>query len=158
MNSKDLYGLVKDLRATLGYRDHKFDKAALSIQKQYRGWKGRKDFLTLRRHVVKIQAHVRGHQTRKKYREFLWTVGVLEKVVLRWRRRGVGLRGFRSETILADEDEDEEEDIVKVFRKQKVDAALDQAYSRVLSMVESPRARQQYRRMLESYLEFKVKC
>jgi len=29
--------------------------AALSIQKKYRGWKGRKDFLALRKKVVKIQ-------------------------------------------------------------------------------------------------------
>ncbi|GKD52871.1 calmodulin-binding transcription activator 4-like protein isoform X2 [Tanacetum coccineum] len=29
--------------------------SALSIQKKYRGWKGRKDFLTLRKKVVKIQ-------------------------------------------------------------------------------------------------------
>ncbi|KAL0920212.1 hypothetical protein M5K25_009332 [Dendrobium thyrsiflorum] len=157
LTSKDIYGLIsssKNQRATRSYRDQKFDKAALSIQKKYRGWKGRKDFLTFRQHVVKIQAHVRGHQTRKKYRELLWTVGVLEKVVLRWRRKGAGLRGFRPEPILAEKDE--EEDIVKVFRKQKVDAALDQACSRVLSMVESPSARQQYRRMLESYHKAKA--
>ncbi|KAJ6810870.1 calmodulin-binding transcription activator 4-like isoform X2 [Iris pallida] len=131
-------------------RDTKFDKAALSIQKKYRGWKGRKDFLTLRQHIVKIQAHVRGYQARKKYKEFLWMVNVLEKIILRWRRKGVGLRGYRAEPELTDEGE-EEEDVVKVFRKQKVSPALDQAVSRVLSMVESPTARQQYRRMLERY-------
>lgn len=31
------------------------NSAALSIQKKYRGWKGRKDFLALRQKVVKIQ-------------------------------------------------------------------------------------------------------
>lgn len=86
---------------------------------------------------------------------FVSTVGVLEKAVLRWRRKGVGLRGYRAEPELIDEEE-EAEDIVKAFRKQKVDAAIEQAVSRVLSMVESPTSRQQYRRMLERYHQAKV--
>lgn len=32
--------------------------AALKIQKRYRGWKGRKDFLKIRDRIVKIQVHV----------------------------------------------------------------------------------------------------
>lgn len=90
---------------------------------------------------------------RKNYRVICWAVGVLDKVVLRWCRKGVGLRGFRSESDFID---DEEEDILKVFRKQKVDVATDNAVSRVLSMVDSPDARQQYRRMLEKYRQAKV--
>ncbi|KAL0372265.1 UNVERIFIED_CONTAM: Calmodulin-binding transcription activator 4 [Sesamum calycinum] len=132
-------------------RDH--NSAALSIQKKYRGWKGRKDFLAFRQKVVKIQAHVRGYQVRKNCK-VCWAVGILDKVILRWRRRGVGLRGFRhdSESIY----ENEDEDILKVFRKQKVDAAIDEAVSRVLSMVESPDARQQYHRILEKYRQAKA--
>lgn len=64
--SRDDYGLTEEdiqglsaaskfHRLFHGSHDQKFDKAALSIQKKYRGWKGRKDFLTLRQHVVKIQ-------------------------------------------------------------------------------------------------------
>lgn len=34
---------------------HDRNKAALSIQKKFRGWKGRKNFLTVRQHVVKLQ-------------------------------------------------------------------------------------------------------
>ncbi|KAE9601123.1 putative IQ motif, EF-hand binding, ankyrin repeat-containing domain-containing protein [Lupinus albus] len=132
-------------------REH--NSAALSIQKKYRGWKGRKDFLTLRQKVVKIQAHVRGYQVRKHCR-VLWAVGILDKVVLRWRRKGVGLRGFRQDIDTIDEDEDE--DILKVFRKQKVDVEINQAVSRVLSMVDSPNARQQYHRMLEKYHQAKA--
>lgn len=90
---------------------------------------------------------------RRKYK-FLWTVGVLEKVVLRWRRKGVGLRGFRAEPLPIDQSEDD--DILKVFRKQKVDVAVDEAVSRVLSIVDSPKARQQYRRILEGYRQAKV--
>jgi hypothetical protein len=32
-----------------------YDKAAVSIQKKYKGWKGRKHFLNMRRNAVKIQ-------------------------------------------------------------------------------------------------------
>ncbi|KAK8643472.1 hypothetical protein V6N13_012771 [Hibiscus sabdariffa] len=133
-----------------------YNSAALSIQKKFRGWKGRRDFLALRQKVVKIQAHVRGYQSRKHYKLICWAVGVLDKVVLRWRRKGVGLRGFRSELDSIDDENEDDEDILKVFRKQKVDAAIDEAFSRVLSMVDSVDARQQYRRMLERYSEAKA--
>ncbi|GJT31270.1 hypothetical protein Tco_0911545, partial [Tanacetum coccineum] len=99
-------------------------------------------------------AHVRGHQVRKHYKEFCWAVGIVEKVVLRWRRKGVGLRGFKQESAAIDESEDE--DILKVFRKEKVDASIDEAVSRVLSMVDSQQAREQYRRMLQKYRQAKV--
>lgn len=98
------------------------------------------------------QAHVRGYQVRKHYR-VLWAVGILDKVVLRWRRKGVGLRGFKPEIEI---NENEDEDILKVFRKQKVDVEIKEAVSRVLSMVKSPDARDQYHRMLEKYRQAKV--
>ncbi|KAM3303696.1 calmodulin-binding transcription activator 4 isoform X1 [Capsicum chacoense] len=150
--SNDIHGL--SAASKLAFRNTRdYNSAALAIQKKYRGWKGRKDFLAFRQKVVKIQAHVRGYQVRKQYK-VCWAVGILEKVVLRWRRRGVGLRGFRHDIESIDESEDE--DILKVFRKQKVDAALDEAVSRVLSMVESPGARQQYHRILEKYRQAKA--
>ncbi|XP_052151839.1 calmodulin-binding transcription activator 4 isoform X1 [Oryza glaberrima] len=138
-----------------------YDKAAVSIQKKFKGWKGRRHFLNMRRNAVKIQAHVRGHQVRKKYKTFVSTVSVLEKVILRWRRKGHGLRGFRAEqTAMAEAEEDDKDDddddfnddeAVKVFRRQKVDESVKEAMSRVLSMVDSPEARMQYRRMLEEF-------
>ncbi|KAF8378021.1 hypothetical protein HHK36_029354 [Tetracentron sinense] len=151
----EIHGLSAASKLAFGkFHAHKLDTAALSIQKKYRGWKGRKDYQALRQKVVKIQAHVRGHQVRQKYKVICWAVGVLDKAVLRWRRRGIGLRGFRLESEAINESEDE--DFLKVFRKQKVDMAIDEAVSRVLSMVESPEARQQYRRILESYRQAKV--
>ncbi|KAL3322385.1 hypothetical protein AABB24_039821 [Solanum stoloniferum] len=150
--SNDVLGL--SAASKLAFRNMRdYNSAALSIQKKYRGWKGRKDFLVFRQKVVKIQAHVRGYQVRMEYK-VCWAVGILEKVVLRWRRRGVGLRGFR----LEDEpiEESENEDILKLFRKQSVDAAINEAVSRVLSMVDSPEARQQYRRILEKYRQAKA--
>lgn len=74
--------------------------------------------------------------------------------MLRWRRKGAGLRGFRQEWESIDESDDE--DFLKVFRKQKVHVAIEKAFSRVLSMVHSTGARQQYRRMLEMYRQAKV--
>ncbi|KAE9454771.1 hypothetical protein C3L33_13343, partial [Rhododendron williamsianum] len=151
--SNDIQGLsVASKLALRNARDH--NTAALSIQKKFRGWKGRKDFLAFRKKVVKIQAHVRGHQVRKQYKVICWAVGILEKVVLRWRRKGVGLRGYRHESESIDESEDE--DIIKVFRKQKVEGAINKAFSRVLSMVDSPDARQQYSRVLERYQQAKA--
>ncbi|KAL3501006.1 hypothetical protein ACH5RR_035455 [Cinchona calisaya] len=150
--SNDIPGLAAASKMAFRNSRH-YNSAALSIQKKYRGWKGRKDFLAFRQKVVKLQAHVRGYQVRKNYK-LCWAVSILEKVILRWRRRGVGLRGFRLETEAIDEIEDE--DILRVFRKQKVDATIDEAVSRVLSMVESPEARQQYHRMLEKYRQAKA--
>ncbi|KAK7851271.1 calmodulin-binding transcription activator 4 [Quercus suber] len=150
INSDDISALSR-----LAFRNPRvYNSAALSIQKKYRGWKSRKDFLAFRQKIVKIQAHVRGYQVRKHYKEICWAVGILDKVVLRWRRKGVGLRGFRNDTQVIDETGDE--DILKVFRKQKVDVAIEEAVSRVLSMVDSPEARQQYHRVLEIYRQAKV--
>lgn len=150
INSDDISAMSK-----LAFRNPRYyNSAALSIQKKYRGWKSRKDFLAFRQKIVKLQAHVRGYQVRKHYKEICWAVGFIDKVVLRWRRKGVGLRGFRNDTQVIDETGDE--DILKVFRKQKVDVAIDEAVSRVLSMVESPEARQQYHRVLEKYRQAKA--
>ncbi|XP_052622957.1 calmodulin-binding transcription activator 4 isoform X2 [Lactuca sativa] len=153
LEEEDEYGILPSHIETLStfLKNGNDYNAALSIQKKYRGWKGRKDFLALRQKVVKIQAHVRGHQVRKNYMVFCWAVGVVEKVVLRWRRKGVGLRGFKQGG-----DETEDEDIVKAFRKEKVDVSIDEAVSRVLSMVDSQQARQQYRRMLLKYRQAKA--
>jgi hypothetical protein len=39
-----------------------------------------------------FQAHVRGHQVRKQYKRVVWSVGIVEKAILRWRRKRTGLR------------------------------------------------------------------
>ncbi|KAG2593930.1 hypothetical protein PVAP13_5NG264416 [Panicum virgatum] len=130
------------------------EKAALSIQKNFRCYKKRKEFLKLRKNVIKIQARVRAHQERKKYKELIRSVGVLEKLMLRWYRKGVGLRGFNSGAMPVDEEV--EEDVAKVFRKLRVETAVDEAVSRVSCIIGSPKAMQQYRRMLQRYQQAKV--
>lgn len=54
ISSEDIQGL--SALSKLTFRNPRdYNSAALSIQKKYRGWKGRKDFLALRQKVVKIQ-------------------------------------------------------------------------------------------------------
>lgn len=135
--------------------------AAICIQQKFRAWKGRKDFLLFRQHVVKIQAHVRGHQVRKNYKKIVWSVGIVEKAILRWRRKGRGLRGFYQVTPLQNKNEytvsnsDGDSDFLKVGRKQ-TEAGLEKALARVQSMVKSPEARDQYRRLLDSFQKAKA--
>ncbi|KAJ8775354.1 hypothetical protein K2173_020358 [Erythroxylum novogranatense] len=127
--------------------------AATQIQKKYRGWKKRKEFLIIRQRIVKIQAHVRGHQVRKQYKTFVWSVGILEKVILRWRRRGSGLRGFRRDALAMDSNpqslstKENEYDFLQEGRKQS-EQRTQKALNRVVSMFHHPDGRAQYRRLL----------
>ncbi|KAG9151641.1 hypothetical protein Leryth_001942 [Lithospermum erythrorhizon] len=116
------------------------DAAAIRIQNKFRSWKGRKEFLLIRQRVIKIQAHFRGHQVRRKH-NIIWSVGILEKVVLRWRRKGSGLRGFRPEMAtdspsLQDESLKEDDyDVLKEGRRQ-TEERMQKALDRVKSMVQ----------------------
>ncbi|KAK9690838.1 hypothetical protein RND81_09G157400 [Saponaria officinalis] len=135
-----------------GHSGQLVHSAAVQIQKKYRGWKKRREFLIIRERVVKIQAHVRGHQVRKRYKTVVWSVGILEKVILRWRRKGTGLRGFRPEALKAPipenkPPEDDDYDYLKEGRKQ-TEERLQKALVRVKSMVQYPEGRAQYRRLL----------
>ncbi|KAM7513614.1 hypothetical protein LguiA_003197 [Lonicera macranthoides] len=136
-----------------GQRDEPVHAAAIRIQNKFRSYKGRKDFLIIRQRIVKIQAHVRGHQVRKNYKKITWSVGILEKVILRWRRKGSGLRGFKPEAITeggmqsTTSSNEDEYDFLKEGRKQ-TEERLQKALARVKSMVQYPEARDQYRRLL----------
>lgn len=97
---------------------------------------------------------MRGHQARKKYKPIIWSVGILEKVILRWRRKGSGLRGFKSDAVakpIIMEDKpasvEDDYDFLKEGRKQ-TEERMQKALSRVKSMAQYPEAREQYRRML----------
>ncbi|XP_031385983.1 calmodulin-binding transcription activator 3 isoform X2 [Punica granatum] len=139
----------------LGQIDDSAHVAAIRIQNKYRGWKRRKEFLTIRRQIVKIQAHVRGHQVRKNYKKITWSVGILEKVILRWRRKGSGLRGFKSEALAessssmvdATSSNGDDFDLLKEGRKQ-TEERVQKFLARVKSMVRYPEARDQYSRLL----------
>lgn len=54
IDPNDIQGLLAMSKLNFSNR-RDYNAAALSIQKKYRGWKGRKEFLSLRQKVVKIQ-------------------------------------------------------------------------------------------------------
>ncbi|KAL2513672.1 Calmodulin-binding transcription activator 2 [Forsythia ovata] len=145
--------LVAAKTSRSGQNDGTNNAAAVHIQKKFRGWKKRKEFLLIRQKIVKIQAHFRGHQVRKKYKTIVWSVGILEKVILRWRRKGAGLRGFHRDGILKGTNmqgalqQEDDYDFLKEGRKQ-TEERLQKALSRVKSMTQYPEARAQYRRLL----------
>ncbi|KAI6701648.1 hypothetical protein NL676_015972 [Syzygium grande] len=102
--------------------------AAIQIQKKFRGWKKRKEFLTIRQRIVKIQAHVRGHQA-----------------VVYGGYRSDALNKHTSQQALPQKEDDY--DFLKDGRKQ-TEERLQKALTRVKSMVQYPEARSQYRRLL----------
>ncbi|XP_022751072.1 calmodulin-binding transcription activator 3-like isoform X2 [Durio zibethinus] len=143
-----------------GQHDERVHAAAIRIQNKFRGWKGRKDFLIIRQRIVKIQAHVRGHQVRKNYRKIVWSVGILEKLILRWRRKGSGLRGFKRETLtegasIRAPSKEDDYDFLKKGRKQS-EERLQKALARVKSMAHNPAGRDQYSRMKHVVTEMQV--
>ncbi|VVB03842.1 unnamed protein product [Arabis nemorensis] len=133
------------------HSDDSVQAAAIRIQNKFRGYKGRKEYLITRQRIIRIQAHVRGYQVRKNYRKIIWSVGILEKVILRWRRKGAGLRGFKSDALVDKmkdgTEKEEDDDFFKQGRKQ-TEERLQKALARVKSMVQYPEARDQYRRLL----------
>lgn len=90
---------------------------------------------------------------RKKYKNIIWSVGIVEKVILRWRRKGSGLRGFRSDALnegpsmQIESGSEDDYDFLREGRRQ-TEVRLDKALARVRSMVQYPEARDQYRRLL----------
>uniref|UniRef100_A0A5B6ZN30 Putative calmodulin-binding transcription activator 3 isoform X1 n=2 Tax=Davidia involucrata TaxID=16924 RepID=A0A5B6ZN30_DAVIN len=151
-------GFLSKVQKMSDFKDY-LHSAAIKIQQKYRGWKGRKEFLKIRNRIVKIQAHVRGHQVRKQYKKVVWSVGIVEKVILRWRRRRPGLRGFRTEktvqTVSPDIEKNDEYDFLRIGRKQKF-AGVEKALARVQSMARHPEARDQYMRLVAKFENFKM--
>lgn len=151
-------GLLNKVRKVSHFEDY-LHSAAVKIQQKYRGWKGRKEFLKIRNRIVKIQAHVRGHQVRKQYKKVVWSVSIVEKAILRWRRKGPGLRGFRMQETIGnvqpDSEKNDEYDFLRIGRKQKF-AGVEKALARVQSMVRHPEARDQYMRLVTKFEEIQV--
>ncbi|CAN6469148.1 unnamed protein product [Victoria cruziana] len=149
--------IVAALRIQHAFQRHQRRKqleAAVRIQHKFRVWKARKDFLNVRRQVIKIQAAFRGHQVRKQYRKILWSVGVLEKVILRWRLKRKGLRGHhmnpKNHSEAKTEENNAEEDFFRISRKQ-AEERIERAVTRVQSMFRSHKARVEYRKMKQLY-------
>lgn len=109
--------------------------------------------------LLLIQAWYRGFQVRRQYRKFIWSVGVLEKAILRWRQRRKGLRGLEVEIKEPDEDQrresDTEEDFYRASRKQ-AEERVENAVVRVQSMFRSKQAQKEYRRMKLAHTQAQV--
>ncbi|RZS04724.1 hypothetical protein BHM03_00035092 [Ensete ventricosum] len=118
-------------------------------------------FKRIRGSSVLFQAHVRGHQVRKQYKKVVWSVSIVEKAILRWRRKGAGLRGFRAENtttcIEGKVGATDEYDFLRLGRRQKV-ASVEKALSRVQSMARHPEGRHQYMRLVACSRKSKVFC
>lgn len=96
-----------------------------------------------------MQAVFRGFQERKQYRKIVWSVGVLEKAVLRWRLKRKGFRGLQvqsSEPVDIKPDGDVEEDFFRASRKQ-AEERVERSVVRVQAMFRSKRAQEEYSRM-----------
>ncbi|XP_056694691.1 calmodulin-binding transcription activator 5 isoform X4 [Spinacia oleracea] len=156
--------IVAAMKIQHAFRNYELRKqmaAALRIQHRFRTWKLRKDFLNMRRKVIKIQAAFRGFLLRQQYQKFVWSVGVLEKAILRWRLRRKGFRGLKVEIQEPVDDQrqesDTEEDFYRASRKQ-AEERVEKAVVRVQSMFRSKQAQQEYRRMklahTQAQLEF----
>ncbi|KAG7995873.1 hypothetical protein I3843_01G132400 [Carya illinoinensis] len=148
--ARSIVAAMKIQHAFRKYESRKKIAAAARIQYRFRTWKIRKGFLNLRRNTIKIQAIFRGYQVRRQYRKILWSVGVLDKAILRWRLKRKGFRGLHVDPIEADscqkQESDTEEDFYRASRKQAEDR-VDRSVVRVQAMFRSKKAQEEYRRM-----------
>ncbi|XP_062174813.1 calmodulin-binding transcription activator 5 isoform X2 [Alnus glutinosa] len=155
-------GIVAALKIQHAFRNFESRKrimAAGRIQHRFRTWKIRKEYLNLRRHTIKIQAVFRGYQVRRQYRKIIWSVGVLEKAILRWRLKRKGFRGLRVDPIEVDPDpkcgSDTEEDFYRASRKQ-AEERVERSVVRVQALFRSKKAQEEYRRMKITHNEAKL--
>lgn len=97
---------------------------------------------------------------RRQYKKIVWSVGVLEKAILRWRLKRKGFRGLHVETgeLVADQTTQEgetEEDFFRIGRRQ-AEERIEQSVVRVQAMFRSKKAQEDYRRMKLAHNEAKV--
>lgn len=105
-----------------------------------------------------LQAAFRGLQARRQYKKILWSVGVLEKAIIRWRLKRKGFRGLQVSQGEAEEDPpgEAEEDFYKTSQRQ-AEERLERSVVRVQAMFRSKKAQEDYRRMKLTHEEAQVK-
>lgn len=157
--AQTIIAALKIQHAFRNYETRKQIKAAARIQHRFRTWKIRKEFLDMRRHTIKIQAIFRGYQVRKHYNKILWSVGVLEKAVLRWRLKRKGFRGLQVDPVeeVADQTGASyvEEDFFRASRKQ-AEERVESAVVKVQAMFRSKKAQEDYRSMKLAHNQAKL--
>ncbi|KAF8394646.1 hypothetical protein HHK36_020862 [Tetracentron sinense] len=152
--ARNIIAAMKIQHAFRNYETQKRMKAAVEIQHKFRTWKIRTEFLNMRRQAIRIQALFRGFQVRRQYRKILWTVGVLEKAILRWRQKRKGLCGLpveTTETIVVDPmQENDMEDFFQVSRNQ-AEERIERSVIHVQALFRSKQAQQEYQMMKLAY-------
>ncbi|XP_037491917.1 calmodulin-binding transcription activator 5 isoform X2 [Jatropha curcas] len=148
--ARNIIAAMKIQHAFRNFDTRKKMAAAARIQFRFRTWKMRKEFLNMRRQAVRIQAAFRGFQVRRQYRKIVWSVGVVEKAILRWRLKRKGFRGLHVNPVETVEygrqESDPEEDFYKASRKQ-AEERVERSVVRVQAMFRSKKAQEEYRRM-----------
>ncbi|XP_020960925.1 calmodulin-binding transcription activator 5 isoform X5 [Arachis ipaensis] len=144
--ARKIVAAMKIQHAFRNFESRKMMKAAARIQYTYRTWKIRREFLNMRHQAIKIQAAFRCFQLRKHYRKILWSVGVVEKALLRWRLKRKGLRGLHVNNADQKQEGDGEEEFFRIGRKQ-AEERVERSVVRVQAMFRSKKAQQDYRRM-----------
>ncbi|MED6206069.1 hypothetical protein PIB30_023594 [Stylosanthes scabra] len=109
-----------------------------------------KETLASYRTAAEAAAAFRGFQMRKQYRKIIWSVGVLEKVILRWRLKRKGFRGLQVNPDEEMKDEKQESDIEEDFfrtSRRQAEERVERSVVRVQAMFRSKKAQEEYRRM-----------
>ncbi|KAF8401353.1 hypothetical protein HHK36_012287 [Tetracentron sinense] len=159
IEARNIIAAMKIQHAFRNYETRKRMSAAARIQYRFRTWKIRREFLNMRRQAIRIQAVFRGFQVRRQYCKILWSVGILEKAILRWRQKRKGFRGLQVEqTEVVNVDQTQEnsvEDFFEVSRKQ-AEERVERSVVRVQAMFRSKQAQQEYQRMKLAFEEATV--
>ncbi|CAF2232309.1 unnamed protein product, partial [Brassica napus] len=154
--AKNIIAAMKIQHAFRNYETRRKIAAAARIQYRFQTWKMRREFLNMRKKAIKIQAVFRGFQVRRQYQKITWSVGVLEKAILRWRLKRRGFRGLQVSQPEEKEGTEAVEDFYKTSQKQAEDR-LERSVVRVQAMFRSKKAQQDYRRMKLAHEEAQVK-
>uniref|UniRef100_A0A2P2LW52 Calmodulin-binding transcription activator 5 isoform X3 n=2 Tax=Rhizophora mucronata TaxID=61149 RepID=A0A2P2LW52_RHIMU len=157
--ARNIIAAMKIQHAFRNFEGRKKMAAAARIQYRFRTWKMRREFLNMRHHVIRIQSAFRGFQVRRQYRKIVWSVGVLEKAILRWRLKRKGFRGLHvvSAEAVANNDQasDAEEDFYATSRHQAEERNM-RAVVRVQAMFRSKKAQEEYHRMKLAHEQAKL--
>jgi len=105
--------------------------------------------------MFSLQAAFRGFQARRQYKKIIWSVGVLEKAILRWRLKRKGFRGLQVKAEDGKQEDGAEEDFFRAGLKQ-AEERVERSVVRVQAMFRSKKAQEEYRRMKLAHSQAKV--
>ncbi|CAA7045659.1 unnamed protein product [Microthlaspi erraticum] len=153
--AKTIVAAMKIQHAFRNFETRRKIAAAARIQYRFQTWKMRREFLNMRKKAIRIQAAFRGFQVRRQYQKITWSVGVLEKAILRWRLKRKGFRGLQVSQPEENEGAETVDDFYKTSQKQ-AEERLERSVVRVQAMFRSKKAQQDYRRMKLAHEEAQV--